>query len=380
MQQTRMVWLDCLRLIAGVSMVGLHASSDIGGQPFPDFDPVERIGPVLFRAVVYTARTELFLIISLFLLIMSLEKRPRGYIATVQEQARRLLLPFAFWVVFYAFYRVIKAEHFGYAEAIWDQLSDASQWAEYFMLGSVQYHMHFLPTLFGLVLLYPLFRLAVHQPLMGLIIFLCLFTKREIDVWLWGNLRDIVGFDYLIRFVKILTYGGYGIIAASFYGILSRSLDEMALMRLGVTALYGGVLIFGIKLVYSHKVILSGAWQYNFNPAYWADFLMPVILFAIFMGFRSARFPSIISVWAPYSFGIYLVHPIFLDLLEIGLWDRGLSPSAYVALKVSGAIFVTSVAVHLLSKSRLLAWTVGMGPLPSLRNFRTLGTNSKLDT
>ena len=168
--KNRMVWLDCLRLIAGVSMVGLHASSDTSGQPFSDFEVGERVFPVLFRAMVYTARTELFLIISLFLLTMSLDKRSRGYGATIKEQARRLLLPFAFWVVFFAFYRLMKASHFGYQDAIWQQLADPFQWLNYFMLGSVQYHMHFLPTLFGLVLMYPLYRIAVDRPMIGLVV------------------------------------------------------------------------------------------------------------------------------------------------------------------------------------------------------------------
>lgn len=69
---SRMVWLDCLRLAASLSMVGLHASSDITGQPFPDFDVADRVGPVLFRSVVYLARTELFLLISVFLLLKTL--------------------------------------------------------------------------------------------------------------------------------------------------------------------------------------------------------------------------------------------------------------------------------------------------------------------
>lgn len=365
----RMIWLDCLRLMAGVSMVGLHASSDINGQPFPDFAAAERVGPVLFRAIVYTARTELFLIISLFLLVMSLDRRPRGYLETIREQVRRLLVPFVFWVFVYAFYRLIKAQYFGYADAIWSELAAPTSWIGYLVLGSVQYHMHFLPTLFGLVLLFPLYRIGVQYPVFGLVILLCLFTKREVDIWMWSNLRDMAGFDYVLRAVKILTYGGYGIVAASFYGIAKSATDDRMLRSIGILAIYSGGLIFGIKLVYSQKVIASGAWQYNYDPAYWADFLMPAILFAACLGFRGASWPAIISKLAPYSFGIYLAHPLFLDILEVWLWDAGLSPSAFVSAKVVAAIIATSCLVWVLKKIPLLAWTVGLGPLPSLRNL-----------
>jgi surface polysaccharide O-acyltransferase-like enzyme len=376
-EKTRMVWLDCLRLVAGVSMVGLHASSDIGGQPFPDFNVNERIGPVLFRAIVYTARTELFLIISLFLLTMSLDERSRSYWATIKEQARRLLLPFAFWVLFFAFYRLVKAGHFGYEDVIWRQLSDPTHWLSYFLLGSVQYHMHFLPTLFGLVLLYPLYRVAVDQPMFGLVVLLCLFTKREVDIWIWSNLQDMDGFTYLVRGVKLVSYAGYGIVAASFYGLTKRGFSKIELRNLFWITLYLSVMMFLIKLVYSHKVILSGDWQYNYNPAYWADFLMPILLFLVFMSAKNATWPPVISTWAPYSFGIYLVHPIFLDVLEVTLWPMGLSPSLYVGLKVLGGIVGSTILVITLSRIKLLAWTVGLGPLPRIKRIKNLVASTK---
>jgi surface polysaccharide O-acyltransferase-like enzyme len=376
-EKSRMVWLDCLRLIAGVSMVGLHASSDTSGQPFPDFEIGERIFPVLFRTVVYTARTELFLIISLFLLTMSLDKRSRSYGSTIKEQARRLLLPFAFWVVFFAFYRLMKATHFGYQDAIWAQLADPTQWANYFILGSVQYHMHFLPTLFGLVLMYPLYRIAVDYPIIGLVVLLCLFTKREVDLWVWSNLRDMGGFEYLVRGVKLATYAGYGIVAASFYGLLKGNPSARQSRAMFLGAIYLGSMMFLVKLVYSHKVILAGNWQYNYNPAYWADFLMPIFLFAGFMGLRNANWPSVISKWAPYSFGIYLVHPIFLDLLELALWPMALSPSLFVGLKTMGGIAGATLLVIGLSQIKLLAWTVGLGELPRISRKEKLAVLAK---
>ena len=361
---SRMVWLDTLRLWAGVSMVGLHASSDINGQPFPEFEAVERIGPVLFRAIVYTARTELFLIISLFLLIMSLDRRARDYPTTILEQARRLMVPFAFWVMFFAFYRLIKAGYFGYDHVIWDQLFDPWAWLGYFLLGTVQYHMHFLPTLFGLVFLYPLYRTVIDRPWFGVVVLLCLFAKREADLWVWAQLSGYDWFPYLLRGIKILTYAGYGIIAASFYGIYNRGIDDNLRRTVLPMALFAATLLFLIKLVYSHKVILSATWQYNYDPAFWADFLMPVCLFLIFMFIAAERFPPIFSKLAPYSFGIYLVHPIFLDLLEILLWDQKLSPSLFVGIKTVVGIIMASLLTYLLSKIPLLGWTVGLGPLP----------------
>jgi len=360
----RMVWLDCLRLIAGVSIVGLHASSDINGQPFPDFETSQRIVPVLFRAVIYVARTELFLLISLFLLCLSLTHRPRGYGATIREQAKRLLIPFLFWTIFYAFYRLIKANSFGYDDAIWTELTTLWHWARYLFLGSVQYHMHFLPTLFGLILLYPLYMFAVRNPWLGLIVFLCLFVKREADVWMWANLQTMDGFPYLVRTVKIITYAGYGMVAGSFLGLINHGMNKQRLKEWLFFAITTGGLLFGIKLIYSYQVIMFGDWQYNYSPAFWADFLMPIVLFLACMAAALHKWPRIISQLAPYSFGIYLIHPIFLDGLEIFFWQIDMIPAVYVLIKFGCAVVITSLTVWVISKTPFLGWTVGLGPLP----------------
>ena len=97
---------------------------------------------------------------------------------------------------------------------------------------------------------------------------------------------------------------------------------------------------------------------------------MPVFLFAMFMGAQNAKWPAIISTWAPYSFGIYLVHPIFLDLLEMMLWPMALSPSLFVAFKTAGGIAGATTLVVVLSRIKLLAWTVGLGALPRLGDFK----------
>ena len=105
----RQIWIDAVRITAGISIVVLHATADPTGQPWVAYSQSERVGPMLLRAVVYTARTELFLIIALFLLLLAHEKTPRTYRQTLAEQSRRLLVPFAFWTLFYAFYGLIKA-------------------------------------------------------------------------------------------------------------------------------------------------------------------------------------------------------------------------------------------------------------------------------
>lgn len=366
MEKDRLVWVDALRLIAGVSMVGLHASSDINGQPFPDSSALERSGPVFFRSIMYLARTELFIIISLFLLFMSLENRPRTYGKVIMEQSKRLMRPFVFWVIFYAFYRLIKAHYFDYDAAIWAQLSNPFDWLGYFMLGDVQYHMHFLPTLFGMVLLYPICLIAIEKPWIGVIVLLALFAKREVDIWLWAHIDVTPVTDYLIRFVKILTYMGYGFVAATALGIYKRMDRATGITPYFYVILFVGVILYLLKLVYSFRVIEYGNWQFGYAPGFWADFLMPIVLFFLCMSSNMINNFTWLSRFAPYSFGIYLVHPIFLDMAEMALRDARLPPMVFVFLKVTWGITMASLMVVTLSKTSWFGWVVGLGKFPTL--------------
>ena len=363
----RMAWLDTIRVFAGVAIIGVHSSADAMGGPFSKYAMDERIFPVLFRSLVYVARSELFIIISLFLLIMSLDRKPRDYLSVVKTQAKRLLIPFVFWVVFYAFWRLIKANYFGYADNLITDMQSTTTWLGYFVLGDVQYHMHFLPTLFGVAIMFPLYRLAVNRPEIGLVVLFCLAAKLSIDQFMWGNLAKEPYFQYLLRFVKILTYAGYGMVAASFYGILKRDFNKALGKQIGMVAIFIGIVLFAIKLVLSYKVILAGKWIYGYAPGYWADFLMPAVLFLVFMSFRHLNWPSVFSKIAQFSFGLYLLHPAILDMLEIGLSGYEFAPAELVLVKFALALTGTATVVFIISKLRLLSWTIGIGDLPFSR-------------
>lgn len=361
----RLIWLDCLRLMAGLSMLGLHCTADSAGQPWPDAEQGQRIAPMLLRAVLYTARTELFLIISVFLLLLALDRRPRRYLATIQEQARRLLIPFLFWTVFYAGYNLIKAGQFGYLAHALDQLSDPWAWLGFLMLGQVKYHMHFLPTLFGIVLMFPLFQLAHRYPVLGLSVIFCLATRQALDGFIYETFWGHELLPFLVRAVKVLTYAGYGLFAGAAFALWQRTAAR-ELRMWAFPVLYLGGLLFLLKLVAIWRTVETAQWQFTYAPGYWADFLMPMLLFALCMINGTRRWPALIGRLAPYSFGIYLCHPIFLDLCEILLRTSEFGPMAQILFKFSMALPATAVLVWALSRSQALAWTIGLGPQPRI--------------
>ena len=361
----RYIWLDALRIIAGISMVGLHSTSDTMGQPFVDYDVSDRIAPMLLRAVIYVARTELFIIIALFLLLMALDRRPRTYPQVIGEQAKRLLVPFAFWTFFYAFYNLVKASAFGYEAAVWENLANPIEWLGYLFLGDVKYHMHFIPTLFGVVLAYPFYRLAVSQPILGLAVIGALAMRRELDLFLYSTFWGHDALPWLVRGLKIASYVGYGMVAGALLGLWRKGTPE-ARQAFFLPVLFAGLFLFLAKLQGLWLTVIEGKWQHTLPAGYWADYLMPVVLFAGCMCLGHKRWPQAITRIAPYSFGIYLCHPIFLDLIEIALSEAAMSPIAQVATKIAGTLIGTAILVVVIRRIKPLGWTIGLGKLPGL--------------
>lgn len=181
---------------------------------------------------------------------------------------------------------------------------------------------------------------------------------------------------YAVRVVKVLTYMGYGLVAASFYGILKRNYDDAIWRKAFWAILIVGTALVVVKISHAARQIEFGNWQYNYTPAFWADFLMPVLLFAVCMALRNRTWPDVFTKCAPYSFGIYLVHPVFLSQFERLTHGHGWSPTLIVAVKVVGTLACTAFAVWLLARSRALGWTIGMGPLPKINLRRRIQQHS----
>jgi hypothetical protein len=255
-----MVWFDANRVFAAMGVVLIHSSTDFAGQPFANAATDERLLPVFLRSVGEFSGSEMFFLFSLFLMAMRVDTKMPSYSSAIGMQAKRLLIPFSFWVVFYAFFRLVKADAFDYAPYIWEQLAQPQSWLGYFVLGKVQYHMHFLPTLFALFLFYPLMRVATRYPIFGLTLFFTLGVMNSAQAFLWSLDLDAGLRDYLIRALKIFGYVGYGFAAFAIYGLWKDGIPrgESRLLRRG--ALYFAILAYLATLPFYGVAVKTGAW------------------------------------------------------------------------------------------------------------------------
>lgn len=370
-----MNWLDIARLSAAFSIIGIHTTTDSQGKAFIDYEVPERIFPVLMRTTTELASTEFFILLSLFLLAFKLERRPMPYLATMKQQVRRLLVPFAFWTIFYAFFVLIKASAFGYFEPMLTRLFSVGTWVDFFLLGKSQYHMHFIPTIFLIFLFHPIFKLALKTPLLGLLIVPFLIFNLSMSSWVWGHITDKSTLEYLVRITKVLGYIGYGFAAYSILGLWQSKLDKETTTRIFSFGLVAISLLFVIKLTHAAQSIEVGSYIPKVGLIYYAHSLLPICLLLIFLGTQHFNWPEKISTWSKYTFGTYLIHPAVIDVIDIFIKGNSLAPYQLVIFK-----YITTLSIVLLisigiSKIPLLAWTIGLGPLP-FDKAKTNSTNS----
>ncbi len=364
----RLIWFDANRVCAALGVVLIHSTTDFAGGAFPDASVAERSVPVFLRSIAEFSGSEMFFLFSLFLMCMRIDRGRPTYGAAIALQAERLLVPFVFWTVFYAFFKLLKADAFNYAPYIWDQLGSVSTWLKFFLLGGSQYHMHFLPTLFLLFLLFPVMRLALRYPVLGLTLFGTLGAMEHAQGYLYSLPINSEVLPYLIRATKVMGYVGYGFAAFAFYGLWKDGIPrgESRLIRRG--AIYFAAMAYVATLPYFGAALFSGEWGLRADWSYFGHFLMPVFMFCLFLGGQHFVWSPRWSELAKYTFGVYLMHPIMIDLFDIAITQSGvssgMSPAAIVLFRyafVLPATFGLTVAV---GKFKPLAWTIGLGPAP----------------
>lgn len=366
--KSRLVWFDANRVCAALGVVLIHSTTDFSGGAFPDATAAERAVPVFLRSIAEFSGSEMFFLFSLFLMSMRIDRGRPTYRSAIVMQAERLLVPFAFWTVFYAFFRLLKANSFNYAPQYWEQLTSIPTWIDFFVLGGSQYHMHFLPTLFLLFLLYPVMRLALRYPVLGLTLFATLGAMQHAQGYLWSLPISSEVLPYLIRATKVMGYVGYGFAAFALYSLWKDGIPrgESRLIQRG--AIYFAAMAYIATIPFFGSALFSGEWGVRMDWSFYGHFLMPVFMFCLFLGGQHFEWSPRWSELAKYSFGVYLLHPILIDLYDIAITQSGaadgMSPAAIVMLRYAIVLPATFGLTMAISRFKPLAWTIGLGPAP----------------
>jgi surface polysaccharide O-acyltransferase-like enzyme len=367
-QKPRLVWFDANRVFAAFGVVLIHSTTDFSGQAFANADADARLLPVFLRSIGEFSGSEMFFMFSLFLMAMRVDKKLPSYGSAIATQAQRLLVPFVFWAVFYAFFRLMKAETFNYGPYIWDQLGQVQNWVGYFVLGSSQYHMHFLPTLFALFLFYPLMRTATRYPVLGLTLVFTLGVMNNTQAFVWGLDLDPILRSYVIRALKILGYVGYGMAAFAIYGLWRDGIPRGESRLIRRCGFFFAATAYVATLPFYFVAFDTGSWGIRGGWDFYGHFLMPIFVLFIFMGGQFLQWSAKWSKLARYTFGIYLVHPLVIDVFDVTIYSLGfadmMSPSLIVLSRFAFALPMSFAVAFAISRIGVLAWTIGLGPNP----------------
>ncbi|WP_282603265.1 acyltransferase [Paracoccus sp. PARArs4] len=364
----RMVWFDANRVWAAVGVVLIHSTTDFAGRPFPDASVGERVVPIFLRSLGEFSGSEMFFFFSLFLMALRIDRHRPTYREAIGTQASRLLVPFAFWTLFYGLFRLVKAYAFGYAPGYLDQISEVKTWVAYFLLGKSQYHMHFLPTLFAIFLFYPVMRLAMRYPILGVGLFATLGAMDHVQTFLYSLDLAPLTRDYLVRITKVWGYVGYGFAAFALYSLWQDGLPRGESKLVGRGALYFASMAYIATFPFFGSALLTGQWGVRTGWDYYGHFLMPLFMFSLFLGRQYADWSPGWSRMAKYTFGIYLVHPMVIDIFDIVVVKTGLagvlSPALLVVLRFACVLPAAYGVSRLIERTDVLAWTIGLGPVP----------------
>jgi surface polysaccharide O-acyltransferase-like enzyme len=357
----RMDWLDAARVLAAVGVVLIHVTANGAGEPFHVASAAQNHGAAFLRVVAELSGAEIFIVMSAFLLAARLEREDAPWGARLRSHARRLLVPYAVWSVFFVFFRLLKAGEFGYTTGLWHEITTWQAWVKYVVGGAAEYHLHFIPTLFCVLLVFPAMRIARRSPALGLLVLPWLFAMDAMLRWGWGYFTDPMAGYLFGRLVHNLGYVGYGFAGFALYGLLRRDVNKVVSREIVSFSALVVAMAFLVTVTYGMAVASAGKWVDRSGAVFYAHQLMPVFVVGLFLALRDRAWSHRWRRLASYTFGVYLVHPIFVGLVEVACHHAGWSPAPVLAITIK-LVFTVPLAfgfTMLLSRTSVLAWTVG---------------------
>lgn len=283
--------LDAARWMAALAVVVLHCAA------FPLSSTTDYGSPDWQWANLYDAAVRwcvpVFVMIS-GALLLDPDKREAGR-RFLQRRATRIVPAILFWSLFYLLWRAWIYHLDGVAV-------ESGDWLQIALSGEPYYHLWYLYMLLGLYLFTPVLRLLYRacspRQRMGLVVLVFALAMLQ------SVYRELNDGSYGFFLLWFLPYVGYF--------LAGRMMFERQL-RLPYPALVLLVSIAGTAIGAS---VLTTPESLNvyFYDAF--SLTVPWMSLAVFQLVLNARRLPRLAIVAPLTFGIYLVHPVFLDLAK----------------------------------------------------------------
>ena len=296
----RMEWIDLTKVIATFMVLFQHSSSALwtGIQPETYFWKMIHFPFILSRIAVL-----LFFMCSGSLML----SRERSIGVILKRNVIHLLKVYFFWMVIYGFFEVVSL----YKEGLANLRVCINAVVKSILFG--QYHTWFIFALISLYLITP-FLYYIVQDKKRMEYFLVISFVFTIMIPLLRSLEILQRFsDNLDNFHMYFVYGYILYYVLGYYISQMKWKKQYTIFSFMVFVIsYGSSCI----LTLYDSLRSKAASQEIFGEFSVFAFLTTVSFFGIIRSLENIRFPTILAKINALGFGIYLIHPLFLNYIQ----------------------------------------------------------------
>lgn len=291
----RYEYMDWLRVIAIITVVGIHVLSKIINTESPEaweWKLANAIDSALRWCV------PVFFMLSGALLLTRKPDEPVW--SFLKKRLAKAFIPLLFWSGVYLLYRILEQ---GRSYTIGEALT-------LFLTDDIYYHLWFLYTIIGLYLMAPFLRILVDR-----------MSKRTFEYFLlfWvifsvlmPFVNKFLGFDIAFGAGMFEPYIGYFMLGAYLF---LYPIDKKHLPLLGVAAIlgYSGT-YFGTETLTDYKGELDEFFYEHYRPN---SLAITLFIFTLFQHMKSVSKPNrLITAISGATLGIYVIHPLVQFYLD----------------------------------------------------------------
>ena len=356
MNKKRITWIELLRIAACIGVIGIHA----GSQHFRDTPLDSSIWRVSnFYHGINRFAVAAFIMISGTLYLDS--KRKWSLKKLWSKNILQIAAAYVFWQIFYAVYRIIMAGN--------TPIGSIAFFKKILVYCSSSYfHLWYLPMLAGLLMMTPLLWEIVNcergkkwEEYLILMFLLLKIIPYTVNCFSFPMKEHIMNVLNTVQPGMIVDYVGYFILGhyLSHYKV-SKKL-EYTIYALGVVLIGMSILLSQYMSPRAGREIQAYYENFTLTGFFWGS--------AIFLFFKNyvsrihwtEKQEEVICRLGSYTFGIYLIHAFFRDILHRAGVDSMMIGNTFIAIPiVMACIFVLScIAVILIKKIPVLGkWIV----------------------
>ena len=327
--------IDFIRIICTFSVIMIHittkilavSGNDLFGHPF-----------TLFLNQLSSFAVPIFFMISAFGLKLNYSANLK-FFPYLKQRLSKILLPYLFWSFIYYY--------FVYPH-------NSQSFFRVLLLGGASYQLYFIPTLFIFYLLFPLiyrYFKFISRPLPLIILFIIQFIFLSIDYYY----RPLSFFAYPIK-VFILNF---------IFFILGMLAGEYQSEIYNFVKAHQKKIIF-LSLIFALYITFESAFRYFKTQNYlsfYSQWRPGILLYSIslssllyYFGKNTKISAEFIKKFSSYSFFIYFIHIIFIEIIWKYLPHTLLS-SPFVSFFL--VLIPSSLFAHLISKIPKLSRLTG---------------------